>query len=119
VWEAPSTTVTSPSDVSNPFDDQVTLREAIDYGTQLTGNRASASPRSIFTSNATTITLTQGVLTINDNTGVISIVGPSVSTGNVLTISGNDASVISRCFQMQRLAMTEQRHRGIWHLSKY
>ena len=89
-----STVVTTSTDSTDPYDNVVSLREAISYGTTLTGNQAVTFSSGIFTSNLSTITLTQGVLTINDNTGLISIQGPSAASGNSLTITGNNASGI-------------------------
>ena len=89
-----TTVVTTSTDSTDPYDNVVSLREAISYGTTLTGNQAVTFSSGIYTSNLSTITLTQGVLTINDNTGLMSIQGPAASSGNLLTISGNNASGI-------------------------
>ena len=89
-----TTVVTTSADSNDPYDNTVSLREAISYGTTLTGNQTVTFSTGLYTSNLSTITLTQGVLTINDNTGVISIEGPTVSSGNLLTISGNNTSGI-------------------------
>jgi Ca2+-binding RTX toxin-like protein len=94
VAEELTTVVTTSTDSTDPYDTVVSLREAISYGTTLTGNQTVTFNSGLYTSNLSTITLTQGVLTINDNTGEISIEGPTVSSGNLLTISGNDASGI-------------------------
>ena len=94
VWEALSTTVTTSNDTTNLFDGVVSLREAIDYGTQLTGNQTITFAQGIYTSNATTITLTQGVLSVNDINGTLSIQGPAPSSANKLVISGNNTSGI-------------------------
>ena len=42
--------------------------------------------------NATTITLSQGVLTVNNPTGLTSIQGPLVASSNRLSISGGGVS---------------------------
>jgi hypothetical protein len=92
--EALRTVVTTPTDTTDPYDDLVSLREAIDYGTTLTGNQSITFATGIYSSNVAVITLTQGVLTINDISGEIRIVGPLAGSGKRLTVSGNNTSGI-------------------------
>jgi uncharacterized delta-60 repeat protein/CSLREA domain-containing protein len=81
--EAPSLVVTTLLDVSSPYDGYTSLREAIAYANTLTG------PTTItFQAGLTgTITLTGGVLTLNDTHGTMTIQGPGA---NLLTIDGNN-----------------------------
>ena len=95
-----TTTVTTSSDTNDPYDDLVSLREAISYVKILTGVQSITFALSVFTSNAATITLTQGPLTINNTTGNLSVQGPLAASGNLLTISGNDASGIFKVFSI-------------------
>ena len=92
VYESYSTTVTLATDTVDPLDFAISLREAIDYGVQLGGNQTVSFAPGIFSANSSTITLTQGALTINKADGILTIQGPSVASGNTLTITGNGTS---------------------------
>lgn len=62
VSEEISTTVTTVLDITNPYDNLVSLREAIQYGTVLSGNQSITFAENIYNSNRAVITLTQGRL---------------------------------------------------------
>jgi uncharacterized delta-60 repeat protein/CSLREA domain-containing protein len=85
--EAPGLVVTTLADVADPYDGQTSLREAIAYANTLPG------PNTItFQPGLTgTITLTGGVLTLTDTSGMTTIQGPGA---NLLTIDGNNASTV-------------------------
>jgi titin len=85
VQETPSLTVTTLADVSDPFDGQTSLREAITYANSLPG----ASTITFGPGLSGTITLTGGALSLNDTGGTMAIQGPGAS---LLTIDGNQAS---------------------------
>ena len=90
VSEKLSTIVTTTSDSTNQYDNLVSLREAIQYGSTLPGNKSITFSEDIYNSDIAVITLTQGVLNINDNTGEIVVQGPLIESGKTLSISGNN-----------------------------
>ena len=94
VMELRSTLVTTATDVVNLTDNITSLREALNYASTLTGDISITFSPSIFSGNAATINLTSGVLTVNNPAANISIQGPSPSSGNILTLSGNNTNGI-------------------------
>jgi hypothetical protein len=94
VAESVSTIVTTTSDVVDPYDSMISLREAISYSQQLVGNQTISFDQTIFTSNISTIVLSKGTLNINNSNGTLTINGPEKNSGNTLTITGNGTSGI-------------------------